>query len=120
MPPLKPKATVPVPAPTAPSSTLPPFAERSAAKTSSRPTCRPRMSFKSPSFVSPTTGLIERTSSLPGSCSIQSMRASAARGTLSVLVKSIGVSISPSSSTCVEPASLPKPLPTKTAAGTFS
>src|ERR1019366_815448 len=48
------------------------------------------------------------------------MSASATRGTLNVDVRRIGVSISPSSSTWVEPASLPKALPTKTAPGTFS
>ena len=46
--------------------------------------------------------------------------ASAARGTHSVHVRTIGDSSSPSSFTCVEPASLPKPFPTTTAAGTFS
>ena len=40
--------------------------------------------------------------------------------TLSVLVSAIGVSIVPSSSTCVEPASLPNALPTNTAPGTLS
>src|SRR6185503_12588938 len=37
-----------------------------------------------------------------------------------VLVRTMGVSSVPSSSTCVEPASLPKALPTKTPAPTFS
>ena len=46
MPPLNPKATVPVPAPTAPSSTGPDLALRIALKTSSRPTGRERMSFR--------------------------------------------------------------------------
>ena len=40
--------------------------------------------------------------------------------TLRVLVSTTGVSIVPSSSTCVEPASLPKALPTNTAPGTLS
>ena len=48
------------------------------------------------------------------------MSASATRGTLKVDVSRIGVSISPSSFTWVEPASWPKALPTKTAPGTFS
>src|SRR5216684_7337580 len=48
------------------------------------------------------------------------MSASATRGTLKVDVSRIGVSISPSSFTWVEPASLPKALPTKIAPGTFS
>jgi hypothetical protein len=46
MPPLKPNATVPVPAPTEPSATAPVFAPLIAAKTSSRVMWRPRMSFK--------------------------------------------------------------------------
>jgi hypothetical protein len=41
-------------------------------------------------------------------------------GTFKVAVSRIGVSISPSSFTCVEPASYPKALPMKTAPGTFS
>src|SRR5438046_8449064 len=48
------------------------------------------------------------------------MSASATRGTLNVDVSRIGVSISPSSFTWVEPASLPKALLTKIAPGTFS
>src|SRR5438876_8300837 len=50
MPPLKPNATVPVPAPTEPSSTGPPLAFLMAANTSSRVMCRPRISFRYPSF----------------------------------------------------------------------
>src|SRR5450759_1801066 len=46
--------------------------------------------------------------------------ASATRGTFSVEVSAIGVSISPSSSTCVDPASLPNALPMNTAPGTLS
>ena len=66
MPPLKPKATVPAPAPTEPSSTGPLFAFLMAANTSSRVMCLPRISFRYPSFVSPTSGLIDSTSSFPG------------------------------------------------------
>ena len=40
--------------------------------------------------------------------------------TLSVLVRTIGVSIVPSSLTCVDPASLPNALPTNTAPATLS
>jgi len=47
-------------------------------------------------------------------------RPSATWGTLRVFVNRMGVSICPNSFTCVEPASLPKPLPTATAPGTFS
>ena len=42
------------------------------------------------------------------------------RGTLVVDVSTIGVSMSPISSICVDPASLPNPLPTNTAPGTRS
>ena len=37
-----------------------------------------------------------------------------------MLVSTIGVSISPNSTSCVAPVSLPKPLPTASPAGTFS
>ena len=47
------------------------------------------------------------------------MSASATRGTFKVLVSRIGVSITPSSSTCGRPIVFPNPLPTKLAAGTF-
>jgi hypothetical protein len=43
--------------------------------------------------------------------------ASIARPTASVLVRTIGVSISPSSTICVEPANFPKPLSTANPAG---
>src|SRR5437899_7989023 len=48
------------------------------------------------------------------------MSASATRGTLKVDVSRMGISISPSSFTWVEPASLPKALPTKTARYLFA
>src|SRR5579862_2421518 len=48
------------------------------------------------------------------------MRASATRGAFNVDVSKTGVSISPSSSTCVEPMIFPNALPTNTAPGTFS
>ncbi|MFA6168037.1 MAG: hypothetical protein WC700_15550 [Gemmatimonadaceae bacterium] len=78
------------------------------------------MSLSPPSFVSPTSGLMDRTRSIPGFSSIQSVIASAAFHTQSVQVSRMGVSSSPSSFACVEPMSLPKPLPTQTAAGTRS
>ena len=78
------------------------------------------MSFSPPSFVSPTSALTERTFSLPGRPIVQRTIASTATPTPSVLVRTIGDSIVPSSCTCVEPASLPKAFPTKTAPGTFS
>ena len=120
MPPFQPKATVPVPAPTAPSSTAPDRALVIAESTCSRATCRPRMSFNPPSLVSPTSALTERTFSLPVCASVQRTVASSAVPTDSVLVSTIGDSIVPSSCTCVEPASLPNALPMNTAPVTFS
>jgi hypothetical protein len=93
-------------------------ADSSAATTCPAVMGRERMSFRAPSFVSPTTGLMERTSSMPGRSSSQAAMASAARQTHRVHVRRIGVSSSPSSRTCVAPTSLPNPLPTTMAAGT--
>ena len=121
MPPFQPKATVPVPAPTEPSATGPPVADRMAATTCSRRTGRERMSLRAhPSFVSPTRAFTERTSPLPGWARVHATTASTAVPTARVFVRTIGVSIVPSSRTWVEPASFPKALPTKTAPGTFS
>ena len=72
MPPFQPNATVPVPAPTAPSATGPVDADVSAARTCSGEIGRDRMSFRVPSFVSATTGLIERTLAMPGCSSSHS------------------------------------------------
>ena len=118
MPPFHPNAMVPRPAPTLPSATGPPRADSMACTTSGGAMGRDRMALSVPSLVSPTTGLMDRTFSMPGWASIHATRASAVRQTHSVQVSRIGVSISPSSSTCVTPSSLPKPLPTKIAAGT--
>ena len=120
MPPFQPKARVPVPAPTDPSSTGPVRADSSAARTCPGVIGRARMSFRPPSLVSPTTGLIERTPSIPSRASIHSVSASAAFHTHSVQVSRTGVSSSPSSRTWVTPSSLPNPLPTCIAAGTRS
>jgi hypothetical protein len=78
------------------------------------------MSFNPPSLVSPTSAFTDRTLSLPGCASVQRTSPSTTAPTLKVLVNAIGVSMVPSSSTCVEPASLPNALPTKTAPGTLS
>ncbi len=118
IPPFQPKATVPAPAPTAPSCTGPSDADSSAETTCSGSIGRERMSLSPPSFVSPTSALSERTPSMPSRASIHSTMASAALQTHSVHVSRIGVSISPSSRTWVTPSSLPKPLPTWMAAGT--
>jgi hypothetical protein len=112
MPPFHPKAIVPAPAPTLPSVTAPPAADVRARRTTSGVIGRERMVLSVPSFVSPTTGLIERTFSMPGMASSSATSASAARHTHSVQVSRIGVSSSPSSRTCVAPTSLPNALPT--------
>ena len=111
---------VPVPAPTAPCSTGPGIAVSMARTTSAAVTTRARMSFSPPSLVSPTTALTERISSCPGCFSVQSRTPSIPRATDRVLVRTMGVSISPSSMICVAPASLPKPLATDSPAGTLS
>lgn len=108
MPPFQPNAIVPVPAPTAPSGTAPPAAPAMALATCSRVTLRARMSLRRPSLVSPTSAFTDLTSSLPGCASVHSTTASSAVPTESVLVRTMGVSIVPSSRTCVDPASLPK------------
>jgi hypothetical protein len=112
MPPFQPNACVPAPAPTLPSPTGPVFAPSRAARTCSGRIGRDRIAFSPPSFVSPTTGLIEPTRSIPGCAIIQSTIASAAFHTHSVHVSRIGVSSSPSSFTCVLPTSFPNALPT--------
>ena len=121
MPPFQPNATVPgAGADRAFRRPCPRLAPAIAAVTWSRVTWQPRMSFRAPSFVSPTSALTERTFSLPGCAIVQRTTASTAVPTASVLVSTIGDSIVPSSCTCVEPASLPKALPTKTAPATLS
>ncbi len=79
------------------------------------------MSFRWPSLHSPTTALtVPVVVPISGLCfKLYSMSPSMAAGTLSVLVTAIGVSSTPSSSICVTPAALPKPLITYTAASTF-
>jgi hypothetical protein len=65
------------------------------------------MSLSVPSLVSPTTALTDRTSSLPGCFRVHSIVPAAASGTFSVLVSTIGDSISPSSLIWVDPMNLP-------------
>ena len=79
---------------------------------------RARTSLSPPSLVSPTTGLMERTRSMPSRSSIHAAMASAAFQTHRVQVRRMGVSNSPSSWTWVTPRSFPKPFPTWMAAGT--
>src|SRR6516162_6302712 len=118
IPPFQSKARVPVPAPMQPSATGPADAIRIASITSALVTRRARISFKKPSLVS-TTAFTECTCSLPASWRVHSTRPAMPSATERVLVRTIGVSISPSSSTCVAPANLPKPLPTANPAGTL-
>ena len=106
MPPFQPKACVPVPAPTLPSATGPLTALLSAAYTSRLRTGSTHMLFTRESLVSPTTGF-SVCSPMPGCSYIQSFSALAALQTHSVQVRSIGVSISPNSRTCVSPINLP-------------
>ena len=107
MPPFQPKATVPAPAPTVPSSTSPSDARSSAVRTWPAVIGRDRIALSPPSLVSPTTGLIEKTFPMPGWSRSQPTMASAAFQTHSVQVRRIGVSSSPSSATWTEPRSLP-------------
>ena len=121
MPPFQPSALVPVPRRRSLPRPLPRAADSIAATTSSRAIRRARMSFTvHPSFVSPTTALTDRTRSFPGRARVQPTTASTAMPTASVLVRTIGVSMFPSSRTWRNPAALPNPFPTYTAAGTFS
>ncbi len=112
---------VPFPAPTSPSSKLSP-AFSMAAKTSFFPTARWPMRLILLSLHSPTTGFRLRISTPSFShCSkVYSTRASCTRPTFRVLVRAMGVSRVPSSSTCKRPAVLPKPFQTKLAAGILS
>ena len=107
MPPFHPKATVPVPAPTLPSSTGPPEVLRSASKTCRLLIGRARIWFRKPSFVSPTTG-VDRTdvrhARLLEERVHEGRRRPARRK--SVHVRRIGVSNSPSSRTWVTPQEL--------------
>lgn len=73
------------------------------------------MSERWPSLVSPTIGF--RLVAFGSRSSSQVISASATRNVLSVPVSRMGVSITPSSSTCVVPINFPYPLPTATAAG---
>ena len=119
IPPLMPNATVPVPAPTAPSSTGPLLALAIACFTSSLVTYLALMLFRPLSFVSPTTAFTLCTFSLPGWANVYSTRPAIPSATFKVLVRMIGVSMFPSSFTCVTPLSFPNPLPAYIAAGTF-
>ena len=121
MPPFQPNAIVPVPAPTAPSATAPVVADVIADVTCSRVTCRPRMSL-SAAVVRLADERVHRAHVL-----VAGLRERPAhdgvdrRADRRACWSGRSASRScPSSSTCVDPASLPNALPTKTAPGTFS
>ena len=79
----------------------------------------PRMSFRPPSFVSPTSAFTDFTRSLPGiaACSDDGLHRRADAQGVGEDDRRFDV---PSSSTCVDPASFPNALPTNTAPGTLS
>ena len=119
--PSTPNATVPVPAPTAPSSTAPSL--RSGDR---RGDVIARDVEAADVVQSAVVGLADERVDRADVLVARPRQASSARSRrrrrrrASVLVRTIGDSIVPSSCTCVEPASLPNALPTKTAPGTFS
>ncbi len=106
IPPLKPWQTMPVPPPTAPSSTAPPLARSRAAATCSARTWKPLMSLRKPSHVSPTTGRLQSCS--PGAAA--STSASRTTPTECVFVSATGVVRRPESRTHSRPVSSPFPL----------
>ena len=109
MPPLNSWQTIPVPPPTAPSSTGPPGAAASAACRCSAVTWKPLMSLSRPSNVSPTTGSDQRGVGRIASTDAATS-ASRTTPTLWVLVIATGVVSSPDSRTHSRPVSSPLPL----------
>src|SRR5215212_1218669 len=107
MPPLKLWQIMPVPPPTAPSSTAVSLAASIAAKTCSGRTCIPSMSFSRPSYVSPTTGRCHAPA--PRSCWYVTS-ASRTTPTENVFVSATGVVSSPDSRTHSSPVSSPFPF----------
>ena len=115
------EARVPVPAPTEPSATGPPRRRAIAASTCSRVTCWPRMSFRPPSLVSPTSAFTERTSLVARlGQRVGRRRPPRPRRRRACWSARSASRSCPSSSTCVEPASLPNALPTNTPPATLS
>src|SRR5258708_1996168 len=87
IPPFHSNAIVPAPAPTLPSATGPALAFSRAEWTASAPIGRERMALSPPSLVSPTTGLMDCTRSMPGCARSSATTASAARQTHNVHVR---------------------------------
>ena len=116
MPALKPKVRIPVPPPTEPSTTGPPRAESSAAKTCSRRTWKPLMSFRNPSQVSATTGRLQ--SGASRFCCAQAIVASWTAPTLWVFVIITAPSRMPRSRSQVVPVISPFPFSVNQAAKT--
>lgn len=114
MPALWPMVTMPVPAPTTPSTTGPSVAAASAWRACAAVTHRRRMSSRCESSHSPTTGIT--TSSTPAANS-SSTTPSATRPTDEVPVSRMGVSSTPHSVISMVPVSSPAPLRTAGAAG---
>ena len=106
---LKPKQVVPVPAPTAPSLASSAVAAAIASRACSGRTASARASESQPSKHSPTiTFTVSRLRAAPGLCSSRWRSPPSHTGpTDSVFVSRIGLSIVPSSSSCVSPATLP-------------
>ena len=116
MPALKPKVRIPVPPPTEPSATGPEAAESSAAKTCSRCTWKPLMSFRNPSQVSATSGRLQ--SGAARFCCAQAMVASCTAPTLWVFVIMTAPSRIPRSRSQVVPVISPLPFRVNQAANT--
>ena len=110
IPPLKPWHCMPVPLPTPPSATGPPDADSSAAWTCSARTCMPLMSFRSPSYVSPTTGRYQRCSPGASFCTAAVISASRTTPTEWVLVRPMTVVRRPASRIHSSPVSSPFPF----------
>jgi hypothetical protein len=110
IPPLKPWHCMPVPLPTPPSATRPAAADSSAALTCSGRTCIPLMSFRSPSYVSPTTGRYQRCSSGETVRAAAAMSASRTTPTECVFVSPMTVVRSPASRIHSRPVSSPFPF----------
>ena len=107
---MKPWQIIPVPLPTAPSSTGPPAAFAIASWRCSGLTWKPLMSLSVPSQVSPTTGRLQNISSSPMSSTPAATSASRTTPTLCVFVSPIGVVRQPDSRIHSSPVSSPLPL----------
>ena len=110
IPPLKPWQSIPVPPPTEPSATGPRLAPSSALNTCSCRTWNPSTSFRTPSYVSATTGRLN-SNDLPR-FSAHAISASRTVPTLLVVVSSTGPYSSPDSFSQCVPVISPFPFST--------